>query len=77
MALQRSSYLMARPLFIYVKKANVGAYPGIAEFLAEFTSEAAWGPAGYLRERGLVAMPEDKRTIYRNVAKELTPMVMK
>lgn len=71
------SYLIARPLFIYVKKANVGTNPGIAEFLSEFTSEAAWGPAGYLRQRGLVAMSEDKRTSYRDVAIKLTPMVMK
>ena len=76
-SIANGSYLMARPLFVYVKKANVGVYPGIAEFLSEFTSEAAWGPAGYLRQRGLVAMSEDKRTSYRGVAEKLTPMVMK
>ena len=73
-SISNGSYLISRPLFIYVKKANVGIYPGIAEFLDEFTSEAAWGPAGYLRQRGLVAMSEAKRKTYRGVAKNLTPM---
>jgi phosphate transport system substrate-binding protein len=34
-----------------VKKAHVGAVPGIEEYLAEFTSEKAWGEEGYLPTR--------------------------
>jgi phosphate transport system substrate-binding protein len=54
-------YLLSRPLFFYVKKAHVGVIPGIAEFVAEFTSEKAWGKDGYLSEKGLIPMPDAER----------------
>ncbi len=38
-------YPVSRPLFFYVKKSHVGSIPGITEYLAEFTSEKAWGKA--------------------------------
>ena len=68
------SYLMARPLYLYVKKASVGHTPGLEEFLAEFTAERAWGPSGYLKENGLVPMADDERKKYATLARELTPM---
>ena len=37
------SYPISRSLFFYVKKAHVGVIPGIKEYVAEFTSEKAWG----------------------------------
>ncbi len=55
------SYSVSRPLFFYVKKAHVGVIPGMKEFLAEFTSERAFGEDGYLSERGLIPMPDDER----------------
>ena len=54
-------YPVSRPLFIYVKKGHVGVIPGIAEYLAEFTSEKAWGEEGYLAEKGLIPSPKDER----------------
>jgi phosphate transport system substrate-binding protein len=54
-------YPLSRPLFFYVKKAHVGVIPGIAEFLAEFTSEKAWGKDGYLSEKGLIPLPDVER----------------
>ena len=45
------SYVVARPLFIYVKKQHVGMVPGIKEFIAEFTSRSGLGDEGYLSER--------------------------
>ena len=54
-------YPLSRPLFFYVKKAHVGVIPGIKEFLAEFTSEKAWGKDGYLSEKGLIPMPDAER----------------
>jgi phosphate transport system substrate-binding protein len=44
-----------------VKKAHVGVIPGINEFLEEFTSEKAWGPEGYLSDKGLIPMPDAER----------------
>ena len=52
------TYPLARPLFIYVKQAHIGRVPGLAEFVREFTSERAVGPAGYLVERGLMPLPK-------------------
>jgi phosphate transport system substrate-binding protein len=31
------------------------------EYLAEFTSEKAWGPEGYLADRGMIPMPDAER----------------
>ena len=70
-------YPISRPLFFYVKKAHVGTIPGIGEFLAEFTSEKAWGPDGYLADKGMIPMPEDERQKFAEDVKELKPMAMK
>jgi phosphate transport system substrate-binding protein len=55
------SYPVARPLFFYVKNAHRDVIPGMKEFLAEYMSEAALGPDGYLAERGLTPLADDKR----------------
>ena len=55
------NYPVSRALFFYVKKAHVGQVPGIAEFIAEFTSEATWGPEGYLADKGLIPMSDAER----------------
>ena len=62
------SYPVSRPLYSYVKKLHVGEIPGIEEFLAELTSEAAWGDFGYLSDRGLIPLPEtERRTVLEAV----------
>ncbi len=53
-------YKVSRPLFIYAKKQHVGVVPGMAEFLTEYTSDAALGEDGYLGAKGLVTLPEDQ-----------------
>ena len=65
------SYPVSRPLFFYVKKAHVGVIPGIKEYIAEFTSEKAWGPEGYLSERGLIPLPDGEREAVRQAAMDL------
>ena len=70
-------YPVSRPLFFYVKKAHVGTIPGIAEYLAEFTSEKAWGPEGYLADKGMIPMPDAERKQFAMDVKELKPMAMK
>jgi phosphate transport system substrate-binding protein len=68
------SYPISRPLFFYVKKAHVDVIPGMREYLAEFTSEKAWGDEGYLSDRGLIPMPEAERKQFAEDAKNLTAM---
>lgn len=55
------SYPIARPLFFYVKNAHRNVIPGLKEFLAEYVSEGALGPDGYLAERGLTPLGDAKR----------------
>ena len=55
------SYPVSRPLYFYVKKAHIGVIPGVDEYLAEFTSEAAWGEEGYLADKGMIPLDEDTR----------------
>lgn len=70
------SYPVSRPLYFYVKKAHVGRVPGMAEFLAEFTSEAAMGEEGYLADKGLIPMPEKMRKEVRDSATGLKNLLL-
>jgi phosphate transport system substrate-binding protein len=65
------SYPVSRPLFFYVKKAHIGNIAGIEEYLAEFTSEKAFGEDGYLSEKGLIPMPETERKEIQERVKNL------
>jgi phosphate transport system substrate-binding protein len=67
-------YGISRSLFFYVKDAHVGQVPGIKEFIAEFTSEKAFGEFGYLTEKGLIPLSEAERTKVRTEALELAPL---
>lgn len=60
------SYKISRPLFIYVKAPHLESVPGLKPFLAEFISEKAWGPDGYLSEKGLIPLPDEERAKVRN-----------
>jgi len=53
------SYGLSRPLFLYIKNAHRKVIAGMNEFLAEYTSNEAMGPDGYLHERGLVVLSPD------------------
>jgi phosphate transport system substrate-binding protein len=67
-------YPASRPLFIYVKKAHVGVIPGIAEFIAEYTSEKALGEEGYLADKGLIPPTKGEIGKIRDDAKALKPV---
>jgi phosphate transport system substrate-binding protein len=56
-AIAADDYPVARSLFFYVKKAHVGVVPGIQEYVSEFTSNAAMGQNGYLKDVGLIVPP--------------------
>jgi phosphate transport system substrate-binding protein len=62
------SYPVSRPLFFYIKNAHRGVIPGLDEFVAEYVSEESMGEGGYLTERGLIPLSEDKRAAVRDAA---------
>jgi hypothetical protein len=47
----------------------VGTVPGIEEFVAEFTSEKAWGEDGYLTKKGFIPLPADERKEVQGVTR--------
>ncbi|MCF3627540.1 PstS family phosphate ABC transporter substrate-binding protein [Thalassospiraceae bacterium LMO-SO8] len=64
-AISDGSYPVSRPLYFYVKKAHVGSIPGMKEFVAEFTADKAFGPDGYLADKGLIPMGDKERKKFR------------
>lgn len=73
-AIADGSYPVSRPLYFYVKNAHVNKVPGILEFLAEFTSEEAMGEEGYLTDKGLIPLGEEKLNGLRSSVMSLTPL---
>jgi phosphate transport system substrate-binding protein len=76
-AIADGEYPVSRPLFFYVKKAHAEVIPGMKEYLQEFTSEKAWGPDGYLTEKGMIPMPDAERTKYRTNVEKLQSLMLK
>lgn len=69
-------YPVSRALFFYIKKAHVGKIPGIKEYVAEFTSDKAWGGDGYLADRGLIPMPIAERKKFQTDGSSLNNLSM-
>lgn len=70
-AISDGSYPVSRSLFFYVKKSAAEKDPAIKGFIAAFTNEDAWGPDGYLADKGLIAMSEDERKDWHTKANNL------
>ena len=66
------SYPGARPLYIYVKKAHVTPIKSLSAFVNEWTN--AWGPDGYLKEKGMVISPDDVRAKNADVIANMTAL---
>ena len=62
------------PLYFYVKSAHVSQVPGLPEYIAEFTSERAAGPDGYLIDKGLIPLPDAERKKVRTSGANLVPL---
>ncbi len=69
-------YGISRSLYFYVKKEHVGVVPGVGDYVGEFTSEKAWGPEGYLVDKGLIPLPDEDRNAVRQSSLSLNPMSM-
>ena len=73
-AIASGSYPASRAMFIYVKGEHARAKPALTAFLQEYTSDAAWGPTGYLKARGLIASPDAVRSATAAAAAAMTPL---
>jgi phosphate transport system substrate-binding protein len=62
------AYGISRSLYFYVKKSHVGPVPGLEEYIAEFTSNAAAGEDGYLADKGLIPLSDSERKAVRDAA---------
>jgi phosphate transport system substrate-binding protein len=67
-------YGISRSLYVYVKLPHVGTIPGIKEYVAELTSEKAYGPEGYLVDKGLIPLPDAARKEMTKQASELVKL---
>lgn len=69
-------YPISRSLYVYAKNAHLNVIPGMREFVGEFTSDAAFGPEGYLADKGLIPLPDADRAQVRAQANGMTPLSM-
>ncbi|HET9062778.1 MAG TPA: PstS family phosphate ABC transporter substrate-binding protein [Candidatus Binatia bacterium] len=67
-------YGISRSLYVYVKLPHVGTIPGIKEYVVELTSEKAYGPDGYLVDKGLIPLPDAARKEMTKQASELVKL---
>jgi phosphate transport system substrate-binding protein len=72
--IQKYTYPVARPLFLYAKKAHATVIPGFKEFLTEYTGKTAVGATGYLYKVGLVPNAKQAEDKVRDVATKLIAM---
>ena len=64
------SYPGARPLFIYVKKAHLGAIRGLKEYVE--TWPKLWGRDGALSKAGMIVMPDDLQAKNAQIIQNMT-----
>jgi phosphate transport system substrate-binding protein len=72
--IESGEYGVSRPLFIYVKNDHRGVIPNLQEFVEEYVSDDAMGPGGYLSERGLIPLPEEKIREVQEAVVKAAPM---
>jgi len=71
-------YDPSRVVYLYAKrqharnKQGVSVVHGMAELLAEASSESATGPAGFLAGAGLVSLPPSERVLQRSIAERMS-----
>lgn len=68
----QNRYPGSRPLFLYVKKAHLGAIKGLRELLAQYV--ASWDPNGPLVAKGLIASHVDVRARAAEIVKNETTL---
>ena len=71
-AMSSFEYPGARPLYIYVKKAHVGAIRGLKEYVTEWTK--SWSRGGLLAKQGMIVAPDEVLAASLAAGTEMTPM---
>jgi phosphate transport system substrate-binding protein len=66
------TYPASRPLYIYVKKANIDVTPGIREYLAQWAK--SWGVGGVLAKIGMIPATEEQQKASAAAIKNLTAL---
>jgi phosphate transport system substrate-binding protein len=61
-------YGVSRSMYFYVKRENLPLVPGLTDYVTEFTEEDAWGPDGYLADKGLIPLLIEERRRVRSEA---------
>ena len=69
-------YKISRSLYFYVKKAHANVIPGVRDYVRAFTSEKAFGPDGYLVDKGLIPLADKDRKAIRDSSRSLAPLSM-
>ncbi|MGH6916229.1 MAG: substrate-binding domain-containing protein, partial [Geminicoccaceae bacterium] len=72
--IESGAYAVSRPLFVYVKNDHRGVIPNLQEFIEEYVSDDAMGPGGYLSERGMIPLPDEKFRQVQEAATSGAPM---
>ena len=64
-------YGLSRVMFFYVKDQNLTLVPGLIDYVEAFTSDNAFGPDGYLVEKGLIPLSDEDRAAQRVIVEGL------
>lgn len=67
-------YAISRSLYVYLKRAHVVAIPGLHDFALELVSDESAGQYGYLIDRGLIPLTNDRLGEVIDMVAGLEPM---
>lgn len=65
-SIQDGTYPLSRSLYLYIKINNLESYPARLAYIIEFTSQTAVGEKGYLNEKGLIPLSQQKQKEINN-----------
>ena len=73
-AISSGDYPIARSLWFYVKNQHAEDVPPMYDYVDMFMSEMMIGDDGYLRDIGLIVLPEEEREEWRQAVADRTAM---
>ncbi|MEA2119359.1 substrate-binding domain-containing protein [Halovibrio sp. HP20-50] len=75
-AISAGDYPVARSLWFYVKNQHADEVPPMYDYAEMFMSEMMIGDDGYLRDIGLIVLPEEEREEWRQAVADRTQMTV-